>query len=29
MLVDAAELRRKERLTGRFGSPRLFARPNS
>jgi len=26
MLVDAAELRRKERLTGRFGTPRLFAR---
>jgi hypothetical protein len=26
MLVDAAELRRKERLTGRFGSSKLFSR---
>jgi trehalose 6-phosphate synthase len=26
MLVDAAELRRKERMTGRFGSSRFFSR---
>jgi trehalose 6-phosphate synthase len=25
MLVDAAELRRKERLLGRFGAPRISA----
>jgi trehalose 6-phosphate synthase len=26
MLVDAAELRRKERLVGRFSAPRVFTR---